>query len=371
MKKSIFMVVTLFAALLAACGIQATPAAPAAPAAQETVAPDEVVAEGRLKPIRGTNLFFQATGVVEEVLVKDGDNVKAGDVLVRLSNSGPAEAQVVIAQNAYDTLLRNESGDRAKLWEAYLDAQVARGKAEQKWDDLDVEGIEDDIEDRKATVEDRQEDLKDAQEEFDKYKDLDEDNWKRKNAKEELDDAQADLNDAIRELEKTVRKRDDARAAYDAALAVEAEAKHQYEISLDGPNAEQLALAKANLKAARDTLANYVITAPFNGVIADVQAEVGDQITPQTRAVSVIDASQWIVETTDVTELEVVKINLGQTVRLVPDALPELTLNGTVTEISNAYEQQGGDILYVVTIRVENPDTRLRWGMTVEATFMQ
>jgi len=55
----------------------------------------------------------------------------------------------------------------------------------------------------------------------------------------------------------------------------------------------------------------------------------------------------------------------------VPDALPDLALKGTVTEISNAYTQQGGDILYTVTIRVENPDPRLRWGMTVEATFIQ
>ena len=370
MNKNMVSFVTLLVILslfLSACGNQPTPA----PAAQEVVASNEVVAEGRLKPVRGTNLFFQVRGVVEEVLVKDGSTVKQGDVLIRLANAGTAEAQVVIAQNAYDTLLRNESGDRAKLWETYLDAQIARGKAEKKWDDLDVDSIEDDIESRKATVEDRQEDLKDAQEDFDKYKDLDEDNSKRKSAKDELDDAQADLNEAIRELEKTIRKRDDVRAVYDAALAAEAEAKHQYEISLDGPNAEQLTLAKANLEAAKDTLANYVITAPFAGVVADVKVDVGDQVTPDTRAVSITDSSQWIVETTDVTELEVVKISIGQRVNLVPDALPDLTLKGTVTEISNAYTQQGGDILYTVTIHVENPDSRLRWGMTVEATFIQ
>jgi hypothetical protein len=55
---------------------------------------------------------------------------------------------------------------------------------------------------------------------------------------------------------------EDVRAAYDAALAAEAEAKHQYEISLDGPNADQLVLAKVNLDAAKDTLSNYVIASP-------------------------------------------------------------------------------------------------------------
>jgi multidrug resistance efflux pump len=324
-----------------------------------------------LKPINGANLFFQTRGVVEEVLVKDGDVVKKGEALVRLANAGSAEAQLVVAQNAYDVLLRNESGDRAKLWDAYMETQIVRAKAEKKWEDLNVDDIEDDIEDDKAEVEDRQEDLKDAQEEFDKYKDLDEDNSKRKDAKDKLEDAQNDLNQALRDLEATIRKRDEVRAAYDAALAAEAEAKHQYEISLDGPNAEQLALAKANLEAAKDTLANYVITAPFDGTVADVKVNVGDQVTPDTRAVSVTDTSQWIVETTDVTELEVVKISVGQKVTLVPDALPELQMTGTVTEISGAYVQQGGDVLYVVTIQVANPDPRLRWGMTVEATFMQ
>jgi HlyD family secretion protein len=371
MKKNILSFITLLATLalfLSACGNQP---AVTAPAAQQAVTSNEVVAEGRLKPIRGANLFFQARGVVEEVLVKDGDPVKQGDVLIRLANAGAAQAQVVIAQNAYDTLLRNESGDRARLWQAYLNAQIARGKAEKKWDDLDVSNIEDEIEDDKATVEDRQQDVKDAQEDFGKYKDLDKDNAKRKTAEDDLENAQEDLNQALRDLEATIRKRDDIRAAYDAALAVEAEAKHQYEISLDGPNADQLTLAKANLEAAKDALANYVITAPFDGVVADVNVNVGDQVTLDTRAVSVTDTSQWIVETTDVTELEVVKISVGQKVDLVPDALPDLVLKGTVTEISNAYVQQGGDILYAVTIRVENPDSRLRWGMTVEATFMQ
>jgi multidrug resistance efflux pump len=159
------------------------------------------------------------------------------------------------------------------------------------------------------------------------------------------------------------------RARYDAALAVEAEAKHQYEISLDGPNADQLALAKANLDAAKDALSNYVLTAPFDGTVADVNVKVGEQAGPETRAVSVADFNQWIVETTDLTELEVVKLSAGQTVKLVPDALPDLILNGRITEISQAYTQQGGDILYTVRIAVKDADPRLKWGMTVEATF--
>ncbi|MBL0347790.1 HlyD family efflux transporter periplasmic adaptor subunit [Candidatus Villigracilis affinis] len=371
MKKQILNIVallTIFSLALAACGTQ--PTATPAPA-ESVVSSNEVVAEGRLEPIQGTNLSFQTRGVVEAILVQAGDSVKKGDVLARLTNAGVAEAQVVIAQNAYDTLLRNESGDRARLWQAYMDAQTKRGEAEQKWDDLNVDNIEDNIEDDKATVEDRREDLQDAQDDFEKYKDLDEDNSNRKSAEDDLERAQEDLNQAIRNLEDNIRERDEVRARYDAALAVEAEAKYQYEISLDGPNADQLTLAKANLDSSQDTLSNYVLTAPFDGIVADVSVKAGEQVTVETRVISIANFDSWVIETTDITELEVVKLSVGQPVLFVPDALPDVSLKGTITEISQAFTQQGGDILYTVRIAVQEADPRLKWGMTVEVTFME
>ncbi len=358
---------TVLALFLAACG--ARQPAEGTPEPVAAVASADVVAEGRLLPIRAVNLGFQARGVVAEVLVQVGDTVSAGDVLMRLANAGAAEAQVLVAQNAHDSLLRNESGDRARLWQAYMTAQVVRAQAEEEWDNLNVDDIEDRIEDLEADVEDARDDLKDAQDEFDKYKDLDENNTRRENAEDDLETAQKDLNSAIRALEEEVRARDTLKAAYEAALAAEAEAKYQYEISLDGPNADQLALAKANLDAAKDALANFVIIAPFNGTIADVHVKVGDQIGPETRAVSLADFSAWNVETTDVTELEVVELRVGQSVTIVPDALPELELTGAITEIGNAFTQSGGDILYSVRIRVDDADPRLKWGMTVETIF--
>jgi HlyD family secretion protein len=363
---NIMILMSIACLLLAACGT-----APAAtPAPEQAVSSSDVVAEGRLEPIQATNLSFQARGVVEKVFVKEGEPVKVGDVLVRLANAGGAEAQVVIAQNAYNLLIRNENGDRAKLWQAFMDAQIARARAEKKWEDLNVDDIEDRIEDDKATIEDRQTDLKDAQDDFNKYKDLEKDNSKRKQAEDDLERAQEDLNQAIRDLEEDMRDRDEVRAAYDSALAVEAEAKHQHEITLEGPNTDQLAVAKANLDAAQDALANYVITVPFDGVVAEVNVHAGDEVGPETRAVSVANFGQWIVKTTDITELEIVKLSEGQKVSMIPDALSDLKLTGTITGISNAYTQQGGDIIYTVTIRVDETDKRLRWGMTVEATFL-
>jgi multidrug efflux pump subunit AcrA (membrane-fusion protein) len=371
MKKTVLKILTLAILpllVLSACG-RGAQAEPTAEPVEDLIASSDIIAEGRLEPFRATNLTFQARGVVEEVFVKAGDTVSEGDVLARLTNAGEAEAQVILAQNAYDTLIRNESGDRAKLWDAYMQAQIVRAAAEREWEDLDVDSIDDRIEDLEGDVEDLKDELQDAQDEFDKYKDLDEDNSKRKNAEDDLEAAQEDLNEKLRELEEEIRSRDEVKAAYDAALAAEAEAKYQYEISLDGPNADQLTIAKANLDAAKDALANYVIMAPFAGLVADVGVKAGEQVAQDTRVVSLVDDSQWFVETTDVTELEVVDISVGQSVTLRPDALTDLELTGTVTEISNAFTQTGGDILYTVRIRVDGSDSRIKWGMTVEAIF--
>ena len=369
MKRTFYITVLfpmMLALVLSACSNTAT----ATPAAEETPVPaSAVIAEGRMEPIHAANLSFMARGIVDTVNVKIGDRVSAGDMLVKLTGADTAQAQVVAAQQAYDQLLRTEDAERARLWQAYMETQKVREAAQKKWNDISLNDIENRIEDRQEDVEDRKVDLDEAQAKIDSYKDLGEDDRKYRDAERELDIAQSDYDKAVKNLESTMRERDVPRANLDAALAAEAEAKYQYELSLDGPNADQLALAKAQLEAALDALDAYVLTAPFDGVIADVPVKVGEQVGPETRVISIIDPSAWIVETTDITELEVVKITEGQRVSMVADALPDVTLTGTVGEISQAYLMQGGDVQYTVRIKVDEVDARIRWGMTVEATF--
>lgn len=101
----------------------------------------------------------------------------------------------------------------------------------------------------------------------------------------------------------------------------------------------------------------------------DVNINTGDQVGPENWAVKVADTSSWYVETSDLTELEVVKVALGQKVTFTPDALPDVEMSGVVESISQAFLAQGGDILYKVRIKLDKIDPRLLWGMTVEVTF--
>jgi multidrug resistance efflux pump len=377
-KLTILLVVV--ALVLTACANQPAATQEAAPT---VIPPSAVIAEGRIKPARAVNLSFQARGMVEEVNVKIGDSVKKGDVLARLANAGVAEAslaaanlELLSAQQALDALSRNGNANLAASWTAYMDAQRVRAEAERRWERLDLDAIEDRIEDAQTGLKDREEDLKDARDEFDKYKDLSEENSRRQTAEDALEKAQEDYNEAVRKLEEVRRERDAVRVALDAALAAEAEAKYQYEISSDGVNKDQLALAEARLEnakaqvaAAEANLSNYILTAPFDGVVAEVAVRAGEQVGAESRAVSVADTSSWIVETTDVTELEVVRIEVGQNVTFTADALPDVTMRGIVREISQSSFVQGGDVIYIVRIEAEEVDPRVKWGMTVEITF--
>lgn len=385
MKKKLYnlmMLVVVFALALTACGSN-QPAATPQSAEPVSVSSDGIVAEGKLKPAQAVNLSFQVRGMVEEVNVKIGDKVSKGDVLARLANSDQAMAQLtganlelIQAQQAYDQLLRTEGLGRADTWDAYMNAQVVRAEAERVWEALNVDGIDDRIEDAKADLEDLKTDVEDAQDEFDKYKDLDKDNAKRKTAEDDLETAQEKYNEAVRNLDAISRERDTVRVTLDSALAIEAEAKYQFEQTVDGPNKEQLVFlssrlenAKAQVAAAEDALSNYVLTAPFDGVVAEVAVEVGEQVGSESRAVSVINTSSWIIETTDITELEVVSVAVGQKVTFTADALNDVTMEGVVTEVSQSAFVQGGDVIYTVRIAANDIDPRVKWGMTVEVTF--
>ncbi len=385
MKKTFYELIILLVVLALGLSACANPqvTTPDNTVSTTAIPANATVAEGHIKPEHAVNLSFQGVGVVDEVNVKIGDQVQKGDVLARLANFDQAMAQIsaanlelIQAQQDYDQLQRTEGLDRADAWTAYMNAQVARADAARAWEDLNQDDIDNRIDDAKTDIQDREKDLQDAQEEFDKYKDLDQDNSKRKTAEDKLTSAQNDYNEAVRKLEDVTRERDTVRATLDAALATEAEAKHTYEEGLDGPNKEKFALAssrldnaKAQVAAAEDTLSNYQITAPFDGVVAEVAIQVGDQVSAESRAVSVIDSSAWLVETTDVSELEVVNIAKGQKVTFTADALPDVTMDGAVSEISQSSYTQSGDVLYTVRIKANEVDPRVKWGMTVEVTF--
>ena len=382
-KKTIIFLglslLTLFA--LSACGAEETPT----PAAEENVGLDYVIAEGHILPLHHSWLSFAAPGRVAEILVEEGDQVKQDQVLAQLADSESAQAalaaaelELLSAQQAYDAFFRTANLSSAQVWQAYQEAQSQRAILEGVWEKLDLERLEEEVDDARIEVRDREEELEEAQDEWEKYQDASETNSSRQAAEDDLEEAQENYNQATRDLEEAQREIDGPRAALDAALAAEAEALRAYEMwSADGFDLDQKALlearltaAEAGLAAARKALDGYTLRAPFAGRVTDLYLEVGQLVGPEVPAAQLADLSQFEIKTSDLTELEVVKIQEGQAVEIVPDALPDTLLAGRVERIGESFTTLAGDILYTVTISLEESDPDLRWGMTVELTFL-
>ena len=354
MKKKIYnltVLVGIITLALTACGNQATPEIRPT-AAPVSIEPDGIIAEGNLKPAQAANLSFQVRGTVEEVNVKIGDKVSKGDVLARLTNASQAEAQLasanlelISAQQALDELLDSSSTGLAQVVIDLKEAREDYDKADNYLIYLQNSKKVPQTENRMYLVQT-----------FNGY----EYQYKTKNFKGPAP------KDWIIEAENDL-------ALKKAKLE---ELQRAYERMKDGADTDQLALlearlenAKAQVTAAQSNLSNYVLTAPFGGVVADVAVEIGEQVGAESRAVSIVNASSWVIETTDITELEVVDLAVGQNVNFTADALSDVTMNGVVTEISQSSFVENGDVIYTVRIAVSDIDPRIKWGMTVEVTF--
>ena len=373
------LVVFAFGSLLAACGSLAGNSSEATPIAST----DTVIAEGHLVPSRNQTMAFQVRGKVDQILVKKGDQVKQGQVLVSLADRQQAvaaltEAQLALtsAQQAFDTLNRTADLGRSKAWQAYMDAQKAHEAAQQAWDKLDQSTIQTDIDNAQSDVTDRKSDLDTAQANFNQHSGLDYDNATYKYYEQKLRTAQTDYDRAVQKVDNLINARDRVFATLVAAQNAEAEADRTYQNTQGGPDSDKLTLAqaqldnaKAQLAAAQDALDNYDLKAPFDGTVMDINVTANQMAGPETWAVSIADTSQWYVDTSDLNELDVVKVSVGQEVDITADAVPGGVMKGVVEEISETPKNQGTDVLYTVHIRLDNPNPLLRWGMTMEVTF--
>ncbi|MDP6099835.1 MAG: HlyD family efflux transporter periplasmic adaptor subunit [Dehalococcoidia bacterium] len=133
-----------------------------------------------------------------------------------------------------------------------------------------------------------------------------------------------------------------------------------------GPDADELAVkelqvsqARFSLKEADADLAAARLLSPFTGVVAEVQAEVGDRVAAGAPAVVLVDPSVVEVSAT-VDEVDVASIRVGQPAVITMDAIPETTLRGQVKSISPVAQVQQGVVGYPVVISVVTGEVAAR-----------
>lgn len=164
------------------------------------------------------------------------------------------------------------------------------------------------------------------------------------------------------------RELDDAmERAQDLSASVEAA---KYNISVIESS---LVSAKADIDLAREALAKTVITAPMDGVISALNAEVAEVVlvgtmnNPGTVIMTIADLDRMLL-TAEVSENDVSKVSIGQTARVYINGYPEDVFSGTVTHIALQRElTASGSGFFATEIELDLQGQLVRSGHTANA----
>lgn len=292
-----------------------------------------VTASGEIRPKNYTNVLGEGIGKITEIVVKEGDHVKRGDVLLRLENVQPgADVQAQIAS---------------------IDAAAAASKAASSNYDAAI-----------ATLAQRQSDLDKAKLDWQRGQEL---YRQQLISKQEYDSTKAAYDSA----EAAVKA---SQAQVDQALAAREQARS---------NSEQ---ARAVLRRTQDVLRKTTYTAPIDGIVSYIAVRVGENVIPGMQNAEgsfLLTISDMSVVTAEVKvdETDITSVRNGQPVDVTIDAVPGKTFQGHVTEVgelailrstgqaamteATANTQEARDFKVVVTL--DDPPSLVRPGLSATA----
>jgi HlyD family secretion protein len=292
----------------------------------------QVTASGEIKPTTYTNVTAQGFGRITAIVVKEGDHIKKGQVLLTQENiqaNADVQAQAAAINSAESGVLASEA--------SYKSAQS---------------------------------DLLQAQANLEKAK-LD---WER---------GQGLFKDGL------IPKQDydQRKTAYDAQFAaVDSARAHVLSLkaSLDQMRS-QVSQGRAVLVHTQDILHKTTYTSPIDGIVSYLPERVGDYVVPgiqNSNGSFLMTLSDMSIVTSEVKvdETDIVNVKIGQDADVTIDAIPGKTFKGTVTQIgsqavlrtsglattqSTTSNQEAKDFKVVVTLA--SPPENLRPGLSTTA----
>ena len=293
-----------------------------------------IEASGTVEPIETVNLSPEKPGRLVALYVDQGDEVKAGEILVRMyateleASLAQAKAQLAEAEAEYARVRngnRPEEISRAR-------AQVASAQARV---DLNVKKLE-----RYRFL---------TQEGAVAQLDLDEVISEDQSARASLQEAQQ----LLQELTSGSRPEDIKQAA------------------------ARMAAARAQVEVIQAQLDATVIRAPFNGIVTQKYASIGAIVTPTTSASSTASATsssilaiaKGLEVLVEIPEANISGIKLGQQVEIVADSYPDRTFSGKVRKIAPEAVVEDNVTYFEVQVELITGQSVLLSGMNVDATF--
>ncbi|MDQ7791080.1 MAG: efflux RND transporter periplasmic adaptor subunit [Clostridia bacterium] len=287
-----------------------------------------VFATGTLEPAEQQEFYAVTAAILDELLVREGDQVKKGDVL------GSLETKALTAE--------------------LLNAEAALAKQRALW---------------RETVQPNSEELA-PDEVF------------VRQAKAQLQLAEADLERTQILFDQGAVPEVDLEKAKALVLQRESEyetAQYRLRIKKSPPAAEvesveaQLRQAEAAYELARERLAKAVFRAEIDGVVLSIDTEVGRPVSAGER-VLVVGRVDALDVRANIIEADSGRIEPEQEVRLTSAALPDKEFSGRVLRVAPTARKSGGgqaeQVGVTVTARVDDAQESLRPGYTVDLTIV-
>ena len=346
-----------------------------------------VSANGTVQPAVSVNVSPKNSGILRQLLVKEGDRVVKGQLLAKMDDTNlqgqllQAQGQLAQAQANLQKLQAGNRPQEIQQAQARLDSALSNQRQTElilrqnqtlyldgAISDRDLETSRSQRDSAAAQVKEAQQALKLLKSGF---------------RSEEIRQAQAVVSQkqAALSLAQAGSRSEEIRQAQ----AVVSQKQAALSLAQAGSRREDIAQAQAqvqvaqgNLKTIQTQINDTEIRAPFSGIVARKYADPGAFVTPTTAgsAVSSATSSSILALTaqnqivTYVSESNISQIRLGQNVNIKADAYPDRTFKGKVIQISpQSIVQQNVTSFEVKVSILDDPQGLLRAGMNVQVKF--
>ena len=349
--------------------------------------------------IEATNvdLSFQIVGRVTEITVNEGEPVKAGDVLARLSAdeqndyikqmkaSLDAVASQVRQQEISVALRQDVVENQIAQARSQVDALASAAEKQRVGSRPQEIGVaEAELAQAEAILSQRQADFQRTSNLF-KSGVLPPQQFDLTQA--ELRAAETNRDAAAQRLgmaREGTRREDVIEAesrvkAAEASLGIAEAERREVDIqreALEAAHAHQREML-AQYEAAKVQLGHTEIRSPIDGVVLTKNVESGEVVNPATPVVTVANVGQlWM--NIYIPETQTGMVKLDQPVEIMVDSFPGQIFNGKVTFVSSKSEftpktiltpEERVKLVYRVKVSIENTNMRLKPGMPADAVI--
>lgn len=339
-----------------------------------------VGATGTVRANQSAIMTWQTSGQIETVAIQRDQAVQAAQVLANLKESSLsqsvilARADLVTAQRNLDDL-KISTVARANAQLNMVNAQKALDDALEKRESKQYKrSSQETLDIARANLIISEDQVTQKQRLYDQFDSLSQDDPMRAEAFSQLASAKQTRDRALANVNWLLGRPDAqelamADANVEVARANLASAEREWNRLKNGPDPQDVSAAEAHVAALQATVELAQLKAPFAGTVTDVSAMAGDQITPGTAAFRVDDLSRLLVDVA-IPEVDINRVRSGLPAKVTFDAIQGKEYLGRVTEVSRVGVSAQGVVNFTVTVELLDADQVVLPGMTAAVNIV-